>query len=204
MLAAVVVSELFINLNLLTVYYRTSDVGDFKEYTAQAIEQIDKIHQYDSGEYRISQTTTRAMGSNGTTAYYNGSMAYNYKSITEYTSAPDGRQMDFLTRLGYRCEGINMQIVNTSVIGADSLLGVKYILSPYAINGLEPVEELENYNGKTVYENPYSLPLAFVYDSKESEAKTEDVNPFEYQNELFSELSGEPIKIYRRLNFERR
>lgn len=203
LLAAVVVSELFINLNLLTVYYRTSDVGDFKEYTAQAIEQIDKIHQYDSGEYRISQTTTRAMGSNGTTAYYNGSMAYNYKSITEYTSAPDGRQMDFLTRLGYRCEGINMQIVNTSVIGADSLLGVKYILSPYAINGLEPVEELENYNGKTVYENPYSLPLAFVYDSKESEAKTEDVNPFEYQNELFSELSGEPIKIYRRLNFER-
>lgn len=203
LLAGVVVIELFANLHLLTGYYRVSNVQTFKDYTAQAVEQTERIQQYDSGTYRISQTATRNMGENGVTAYYNGAMAYNYKSITEYTSAPDGRQMDFLTRLGYRCEGINMQIVNTSVLGADSLLGVKYILSPYTINGLEPVEELGRYNGKTVYENPYSLPMAFVYDSTESGTNTEYTNPFEYQNELFAELAGEQVEIYQKLNFER-
>lgn len=203
LLASVMAIELFMNINLLTRYYQLSNVGAFKEYTAQAVEQIEMIQQYDSDEYRISQTTTRNMFEGGLTPYYNGAMAYNYKSITEYTSAPDTQQMEFLTRLGYRCEGINMQIVNTSVIGADSLLGVKYILSPYAINGLEPVEELGSYNGKTVYENPYSLPMAFVYDSTESGAKTEYTNPFEYQNELFSELAGEQVEIYQKLNFER-
>lgn len=203
LLASVMAIELFMNINLLTRYYQLSNVGAFKEYTAQAVEQIEMIQQYDSDEYRISQTTTRNMFEGGLTPYYNGAMAYNYKSITEYTSAPDTQQMEFLTRLGYRCEGINMQIVNTSVIGADSLLGVKYILSPYAINGLKPVEELGSYNGKTVYENPYSLPMAFVYDSTESGAKTECTNPFEYQNELFSELAGEQVEIYQKLNFER-
>ena len=203
LLASVVIIELFTNLHLLAGYYRVSNVEVFKEYTAQAVEQTDKIQQYDNSDYRISQTTTRNMGENGITAYYNGAMAYNYKSIAEYTSAPDGRQTDFLMRLGYRCEEINIQVVNTSVIGADSLLGVKYILSPYAINGLKPVEELGSYNGKTVYENPYSLPMAFVYDSTESGAKTECTNPFEYQNELFSELAGEQVEIYQKLNFER-
>ena len=203
LLAGVVVIELFMNLHLLAEYYRVSNVETFREYTAQAVEQTEKIQQYDSGKYRISQTTTRNVGENGVTAYYNGAMAYNYKSITEYTSAPDGRQMDFLTRLGYRCEGINMQIVNTSVLGADSLLGVKYILSPYAINGLKPIEELGNYNGKTVYENPYSLPMAFVYDSTEAGTKTEYKNPFEYHNELFSELTGEQVELYQKLDFKR-
>lgn len=203
LLTSVVAIELFTNLHLLAGHYRVSNVEAFKEYTAQAMEQIDKIQQYDSSDYRISQTTTRNMGENGITAYYNGAMAYNYQSIAEYTSAPDGRQTDFLMRLGYRCEEINIQVVNTSVVGADSLLGVKYILSPYAINGLKAVEELGRYNGKTVYENPYSLPMAFVYDSTESGAKTEYINPFEYQNELFSELAGEQVEIYQKLNFER-
>lgn len=203
LLAGVLVIELFANLHLLTKYYRVSNVETFKDYTIQAVEQTERIQQYDKGQYRISQTTTRNVSENGVTAYYNGAMAYNYKSITEYTSAPDGRQMDFLDRLGYRCEGINMQIVNTSVLGADSLLGVKYILSPYAINGLEPVEELGSYNGKTVYENPYALPMAFVYDLTESGIETEYTNPFEYQNQLFSELAGEQVEVYQKLNFER-
>lgn len=202
-LAGLTILELFASLYLLAGYYRVSNVEAFKEYTTQSMEQIDNIQYFDDGDYRISQTTTRNMGENNITAYYNEAMAYNYKSNTEYSSAPDGRQMEFLDRLGYRCEAINMQIVNTSVIGADSLLGVRYIISPYLINGLKPVEELGNNNGKAVYENPYSLPMAFVYDSTESGTHTEYTNPFEYQNELFSELAGEQTEIYQKLNYER-
>lgn len=203
LLSVAVCLELFINISLLTPHYRTDDVMAYKQYATEAAEQVSAIRAYDDGNYRISQTTTRNMQSYGVTAYYNEAMAYNYMSITEYSSAPDGRQMDFMSRLGYRCEGVNMQIVNTPVIGTNALLGVKYVLSPYSVKGMDPVEELGMYNGKTVYENPYSLPMAFVYKSVEKTDEGEYTNPFEYQNVLFSELSGQEADIYQRLEFER-
>lgn len=129
-------------------------------------------------------------------------MALNYKSITEYSSAPDSMQMEFLSRLGYRCEGDNMQIVNTSIVGTDALLGVKYILSPYEIRGLIPMKDLGVYNEKTVYENPYALPMAFLYRASETEEK-QYINPFEYQNMLYSQLYGKKVEIYQKIDFER-
>lgn len=195
--------ELYTNVHLLSEkYYHTEDIEIYKNYTSKAAKQISEIQEYDKGNYRISQTSTRNMGSDGLTAYYNEGMSLNYMSITEYSSAPDGLQMNFLDRLGYRCEGIDMQIVTTSVIGADSLLGVKYILSPYEIAGLQPVESLGTQNGKTVYENPYALPLAFLFPSSGTD-KIQYSNPFEYQNDLFSELVGEDVEIYQKLAYER-
>lgn len=194
--------ELFLNVHLLTQRYHTEDVEAFRNYTSEGAEQISGLQEYDKGNYRISQTSTRNMGSDGITAYYNEGMSLNYMSISEYSSAPDGLQMNFLDRLGYRCEGLDVQIVTTSVIGADSLLGVKYILSPYEIAGLQPVESLGTQNGKTVYENPYALPLAFLFPSSGTD-KIQYSNPFEYQNDLFSELVGEDVEIYQKLAYER-
>lgn len=203
LLAFVVCLEMFTNLNWLSRYSRSDQVELFREYTSQAVEQTEAIQAWDGGQYRISHTANRRMGSDGLTAYYNGAMAYNYHSITEYTSAPDGRQTDFLTRLGYRCEGADMQIVNTSIVGADALLGVKYIASPYPIEGLTPVDELGVYNGKTVYENPYSLPMAFLFDPMEGAADADGSNPFAYQNALYSKLLGEQVEIYKKLDYEK-
>lgn len=58
-----------------------------------------------------------------------------------------------------------MNVVNTSVLGADSILGVKYVLSSYDIPGLKKLENIEPGNGKSVYYNPYALPVAFTYES---------------------------------------
>ena len=96
--------ELHTNIALLAQQYHTSDVEVFRNYQKETSEQISALKNYDSGKYRISQTATRNMGSDGITAYYNEGMAFNYMSITEYSSAPNGLQMDFLSRLGYRCE----------------------------------------------------------------------------------------------------
>ena len=46
--------------------------------------------------------------------------------------------------------GDNMNIVNTSIIGADSLMNVKYILADYEINGLKKLEKLDAGNGKNI------------------------------------------------------
>lgn len=202
MMIFLVCLELHTNTALLAEQYHASDVEAFRNYQKETSEQISALQNYDNGKYRISQTTTRNMGSDGLTAYYNEGMAFNYMSITEYSSAPNGLQMDFLSRLGYRCEGLDMQIVNTSILGADALLGVKYVLSPYDVNGLEKVEELGSYNEKAVYENPYALPLAFLYRSSGVKEIPYE-NPFEYQNKLYSELAGETVCVYQKVSYER-
>ena len=101
--------------------------------------------------------------------------------------------------MGYRFEGERMNIVNTSIISADSLLGVKYVLSPYDIKGLEKVEQYGKYNDKYVYLNKYALPLAFKYYSNNHASYNN--NPFEYQNEVYSELIGEKCELFKKADY---
>lgn len=139
---------------------------------------INELKAYDNNFYRINQTSTRNEESNNLTANYNEAIAFGYNSISGYTSDPDDFQKDFLNCLGYNICGDNMNIVNTSIIGADSLLNVKYVLADYEINGLEKVDEVGTYNGKSVYYNPYVLPFAFTYLESDMQISEQENNPF--------------------------
>ncbi|MCD7918958.1 MAG: YfhO family protein [Clostridiales bacterium] len=198
-LACAVIAELGINVRLLMPTYSASNGTSYGEYAAEEQTQVDEILESDTETYRISQTSNyRTPGSStGLTANYNEAMAYHYWSITNYSSDSSASQRTFLNALGYNNMLDAMNIVNTSILAADSLLGVKYVLSSYAINGLEKVESIETANGKDVYYNPYALPLALVYDADAYSADTEQsLNPFEYQNLLYSQLIGEETELY--------
>lgn len=199
LLSILVLAELSCNVKMQMNNYHVSDVELFQEYSAAAQKQIDEIKRTDSDFYRISQTTTRHVDSLGLTANYNEALAYGYWSISGYTSAPDDLPRTFLDRLGYRMNHDNMCIVNTSIISADSLLGVRYILSPDDISGYQQLSS-ESYNGKTLYRNPYALPMAFVYENSTLMIDA-NANTFEYQNQLYSQLIGEKIRIFNPVNF---
>lgn len=188
-------AELGYNARVQMNQYHVSNVKEYQTYVEEQSQQISQIQQQDDGLYRINQTSTRNMGSNGLTAYYNDALAYGYWSIAGYTSSPDEVPRQLLNRMGYGVNGPTMSIVNTSMVAADALLGVKYVLSPYAIHGLELREDLGTHNGKQVYENPYALPMAFVFEDGGAQPQ-EDVNPFEYQNQLYSQLLGEDVTLY--------
>lgn len=191
--------DLTLNADSLLEKYSSDEVAKYQDYQEAQESTISKIQAEDASLYRISQTTTRNMGGDGLTAYYNEGLAYNYASLSGYTSSPDDAQREFLNRLGYRINGVNMCITNTSILGADSLLGVKYILSPYEIKGLEEIAE-EDANGKETYLNPYAFPLAFSYDAKES-IEEDTTNPFLYQNTLYKELFGVEEALYSPISF---
>lgn len=194
------VSDISYNTSLLMDKYHTSDVKTFVAYETGAEEQIKKIKEYDDGFYRITQTDTRNIDSNRCTAYYNEALAYNYNSISGYTSSPDDIQNNFLDKLGYRINSPCMCITNTSIIPADSLMGIKYVISSLDINGLEKIENIDMINGKYVYKNPYALPVAFIYENTDynyGEVK----NPFEFQNSIYSALIGKKVDLYKELNF---
>ena len=203
LLAAGLLVELGFNAASLMRTYFSDSVGAFADYVTQQQAQVNALEEYDGGFYRVNQTDTFNKGYEGAglTANYNESIAYGYHSVNGYTSDPDNNSRFFLEKLGYRTNGLNMNIVNTSVLGADALLGVKYVFSSYDINGLEKLEELGTYNGKSTYYNPYALPAAFTYDPAGREI--EDGNMFEYQNSLYSYLLGEEVTLYREAETQR-
>ena len=187
----------------------------FVEYETAMEGLINDLKEYDSDTYRISQTRSRATRSlekkknnngkdtddnfkykNNVRANYDESFGYGYWAIGSYVSTADSTVLNFLVDTGYRSEGDNLNVVNMPVLGTDSLLGVRYIVSDYALEGMNKVEDIAD------NENPYSLPMAFVYDSGKYTAAKYNGNPFEYQNELYSELLGRKVEIYKPLKYE--
>lgn len=186
--------DLMFNTNYLIDTYSVDDVKQYQSYRESQERTIASIKAEDDSVYRISQTTTRNMNEKGLTAYYNEGLAYNYASISSYTSCPDDSSQKFLSKMGYPINGSAMCIINTSILGADSLLGVKYILSQNPITGLEKLHEKDE-NGKAVYLNPFAFPIAFTYDDR-SYSFEDGGNPFEYQNELYKQLFGITEELY--------
>lgn len=203
-LCLVSVTELSYNAALITSRYWDTHVQVYKDYVTAEDRLVRSLQSQDSGIYRISQTMTRKMQDmSSTTANYNESLAYNYKSAEGYSSSQQLSQSVFLDHLGYRAEGAHIIVVkNTSIVSADALLGVKYVLSPYSINGLQKEEQYGTTNKKEVYANPYVLPMAFTITSTGT-FSTDAGNPFAYQNALYSYLLGRDVKIFVPADFDR-
>lgn len=203
MLVTVVCAELGYNAKILMPQYTIDDVEAYSAYTRDEETLIDNIKADDPGAYRITQTLTRNMAPGELTANYNESFGYGYWSISGYTNSPDDMQRNFFDKIGYRMNGENMYIVNTSILPVDSLLGIRYVLSNYSIMGLDKEDRYGVTNQKSVYRNPYAFPMAFLhYRSQDNYVLKKNIsNPFEYQNMLYSELLGEKTDIFRGIDY---
>jgi uncharacterized membrane protein YfhO len=225
-LAVVCLTESFLQARAMLTIYHTDTAQEYEIYSRQAQAQIDALKTYDSGFYRVNQTSTRIGNKDGLTAAYLDAMAYGYASVSGYTSCPENTQLTFLDKLGYRKEYESFNIVNTSFLPADSLLGVKYVLSGYDMPGLTKMETLGTYNGKAVYENPFVLPVAMIC-GPETEAQREEQggadlsgavkgawgqkkqglpsasDPFPYLERLYSKLAGQKTDLFVPVEAER-
>lgn len=199
-LALFVCGQLAAGAALVWESHGTFAVSELAAYIAAQTEQIDALQAADGSAYRVQQTMGRAYpgyAEKGITSNYNEGLAYGYASIASFTSSADRLTQDFLDRLGYNA-GLNLNVTNTPILGADALLGVKYILSPTALDvpDLTARTDLPAANGKTVYESSYCLPMAFVYKGGYAAANEAELDPFVYQNQLFSQLLGREVTIY--------
>ncbi len=203
LIVALAVIELSAESFLIIRRFQEVTTTDLSAYTSQTASSIDFIGEYDAGEYRISQTSSHYITEHRESANFNEPLAYGYKSIASYTSLPKDIQLSLLENLGYRKVYNLNNIITTSIIAADSLLGVKYLISDYNINGLKLLpDQPENPTGRQIYENPYALPMALTFPDNDYVLKiTNTDNPFIYQNELFSKLVGEKVELYRPLDF---
>ena len=197
-LAVLCIGEMFLQTRAMLGIYHTDTAEEYAAYSRQAQEQIGALQSFDSdGFYRVNQTSTRIGNKDGLTAAYLDAMAYGYASVSGYTSCPENIQLEFLDRIGYRKEYESFNIVNTSFLPADSLLGVRYVLSGYGIPGLREVKELGVYNGKAVFENPFVLPVAMIAEEGAAQVSAEKgQDPFAYLEQIYGELSGQEAGLF--------
>lgn len=197
-LTCLCIGELSLNVWTSVGNHKAENVSDYHDYSVNEQKLIHDIQDQDYGTYRITQTTTRGQNSsNESSPRLNESLAYNYMSVEGYVSTVSFNENAFLDHLGYRSEfkGI-ITCKSFSIPSTDTLLGVKYVLSPDDMNGLEKLVAIKPENNKSVYLNPYALPMALPVNVSMKDMPVYEGNPFTYQNALFQWLSGTDKAIY--------
>ena len=101
----------------------------------------------------------------------NDSMKFNYNGISQFSSVRNRSASSTLDKLGFKSSGtnLNLRYANNSIL-ADSLLGIQYNISDSPIDkyGFKDIYQKDNL---TLYENQYSLPIAFASQSVYNDVK---------------------------------
>ena len=101
----------------------------------------------------------------------NDSMKFNYNGISQFSSVRNRSASSTLDKLGFKSSGtnLNLRYANNSIL-ADSLFGIQYNISEPPIDkyGFQDVYQKDNL---TLYENQFSLPIAFASQSVYNDVK---------------------------------
>ena len=101
----------------------------------------------------------------------NDSMKFNYNGISQFSSVRNRSSSSTLDKLGFKSSGtnLNLRYANNSIL-ADSLFGIQYNISesPSDKYGFKDIYQKDNL---TLYENQYSLPIAFTSQSVYNDVK---------------------------------
>ena len=101
----------------------------------------------------------------------NDSMKFDYNGISQFSSVRNRSASSTLDKLGFKSSGtnLNLRYANNSIL-ADSLFGIQYNISesPSDKYGFQDVYQKDNL---TLYENQFSLPIAFASQSVYNDVK---------------------------------
>lgn len=194
---AVLAVELILNgVGTFRINYQWNpEISAYTDYVEQSAKQITMLkEQEDAAFYRMDTFQKRYDDGTAISAYLNESMVYGYHGLNHYSSTYDTNISDMIYRLGYSSL-LDLSIVSESILPSDALFGMKYVLSKRDVFGYDKVESIPAANEKSVYYNPYALELGMtaadsVFDEIEAE------NPFEYQNQLFSNILGRKVELF--------
>ncbi|MGE5494988.1 MAG: YfhO family protein [Burkholderiales bacterium] len=156
------------------------DVSYFTEYARNTGKTIGGVKSGDGGFYRIEKTFIYNM---------NDSMLFDYAGITHFSSTQKNPIKAFLEKLGFRNYYDYWVFYGSgSTVWADSLLGVKYLITDTGT--IKPYETVSDENGVTVLRNPYALPLGFAAPADAGSVDLSgETSLFEAQNSIFRGLA---------------
>ena len=158
--------------NLAVEYSANETVNDSISQTTSNFD----FKEYDSGLYRINSTNITNM---------NFSVVEELSTPSIYYSVINSAFPDFLAEIGSLSASANFSISGVdNRVQIESMLGVKYYITTddtiqYLPSGMILKEDLEN--GYYLYENPYALPMVYMYDDYMLYEDFEKLNTLEKQ-----------------------
>lgn len=119
----------------------------------------------------------------------NDSMKFNYNGISQFSSVRNRSASSTLDKLGFKSSGTNLNLcyANNSIL-ADSLFGIQYNISENPIDkyGFQDVYQKDNL---TLYENQFSLPIAFASQSVYNDVKFNE-HTLDNQSSFLNQLAN--------------
>lgn len=193
--------------NSVIVYRNQNSFGDelvaeYSETTQKASNAVSKIKATDTSFYRIENLSPREQ---------NDPMMFDYKGITHYSSAGTLYTRDFLMTLGFNDDGLLATYGCNNTCTADTILGIKYTFGDETKRQIHPDYQEKDYSngGYWIKNNLNAFSIAMLSNSV-SDLKADsvagrknntlnhvyDIDPFEYQQDIVADMSGEKAEIF--------
>ncbi len=132
----------------------------------------------------------------------NDSMKFNYNGISQFSSVRNRSASSTLDKLGFKSSGtnLNLRYANNSIL-ADSLFGIQYNISGNSIDkyGFQDVYQKDNL---TLYENQFSLPIAFASQSVYNDVKFNE-HTLDNQTSFLNQLANTNFDYFSPIPYEK-
>ncbi|WP_173275965.1 MULTISPECIES: YfhO family protein [unclassified Streptococcus] len=132
----------------------------------------------------------------------NDSMKFNYNGISQFSSVRNRSASSTLDKLGFKSSGtnLNLRYANNSIL-ADSLFGIQYNISDSPIDkyGFKDIYQKDNL---TLYENQFSLPIAFASQSVYNDAKFNE-HTLDNQSSFLNQLANVNFDYFSPIPYEK-
>lgn len=164
-------------------------------YVSAVDAQIEELGELDADAfYRVDKTYNRAG------AAFNEGIAHGFNQLSTYSSASNPKAVSLLNTLGYSSEGEFSSVYTAPNLVMDSLLGVRYIGAWTEPAGTLSTGISSSSVVSPLFYNPYALSLGLPCDPRNiSDSLPEGGNPFERQNQLFTQVTGISEPLYTEL-----
>lgn len=132
----------------------------------------------------------------------NDSMKFNYNGISQFSSVRNRSASSTLDKVGFKSSGtnLNLRYANNSIL-ADSLFGIQYNISDSPIDkyGFKDIYQKDNL---TLYENQFSLPIAFASQSVYNDVKFNE-HTLDNQASFLNQLANVDFDYFSPIPYEK-
>lgn len=169
---------------------------DFSEYRNREEELTAALDTYTVAESDPLSSSNFYRVENFDACNPNDGLMGGYPSISHYSSFSQRGTFSFLKNCGMVCTSSNKIFrYGKSASALDAILGIRYLYSPEE-NRAGYVSAGSRTDGLTLYQNTYTLPLAFFADQKIQELPSSGDSPFSLLNTLMSSFDGNTYPYY--------
>lgn len=132
---------------------------------------------------------------------FNPGQLCDYSGITHYSSTMSGDGYNFFESLGFSVYAKNVSTIYRQTPVTNSMLGLKYLFDRTGRNNCFGLDKISEIDGNVVYENKYTLPIAFMCDRHLLDFDASLYKePLAAQNDLLRSAAGTTENIFTKLS----